>query len=265
MTTILHISDTHIAAQGALVSGRLDTGASLRALVKRVEGMRAQLGPIDGLLVSGDLSEDGSPGSYQLFKDILAPLDLPLFIIPGNHDAREALRDAFPELAHVPSKGPVNWSTQVGDVCLIGLDTLVEGSGGGLLGEATLAYLADRLQRAGDTPVLLAMHHPPFQSGIPFMDDIGLQGIEALTDVLSRHKGEVRIVCGHIHSMMVATVAGHVAVSSPSPCSVFDYDLRPDAPIGFLDQEDGFLIHRWQNGFQTVRVDLYPGPGPFAF
>ena len=165
----------------------------------------------------------------------------------------------------MPAEGRVNWTALAGDLCLIGLDTLVEESGGGVLDKATLAFLADALHRAGDTPILLAMHHPPFQSGIPFMDNIGLQGIDPLTEILSHHRGEVRIACGHIHCMMVASVAGHVAISAPSPCSTFDYDLRPDAPIGFFDQEDGFLIHRWQNGFQTARVGLRRGPGPFAF
>lgn len=262
MTTILQISDTHIAPEGALVSGRLDTAQSLRRLVVRVEGMRAQIGAIDAVLISGDLSDAGSPASYAHAQHILAPLKLPLFVIPGNHDAREPLRHAFPNL---PSSGRLNWAHPVGDVVMIGLDTLMEGQGGGTLDTETLAFLADALRAAGDTPVILALHHPPFTTGIQFMDKIGLDGIDALTEVVARHSGELRIVCGHIHCLITASVGSKIAISAPSPCSSFAFDLRADSPVGYMDVEDGFLIHRWHNGFQTVRVGMNRGAGPFPF
>ena len=68
MTAILHISDTHIVPDGALVSGRLDTADALARLVERISGIRDQIGPVDALLVSGDLSDDGSAESYARFK-----------------------------------------------------------------------------------------------------------------------------------------------------------------------------------------------------
>ncbi len=262
MTTILQISDTHIVAEGALVSGRLNTAQPLRRLVERVQGMRAQIGPVDAVLISGDLCEDASPASYAYAQQILAPLDLPLFVIPGNHDAREPMRTAF---AHLPRAGKLNWVRLIGGMVMIGLDTLVEGQSGGTLDAETLAFLTDALRTAGDAPVLLALHHPPFETGIKFMDRIGLQGTDALTNILSRHDGEVRIVCGHIHCLMMANVGPKIAISAPSPCSSFAFDLRCDAPAGYLEAEDGFLIHRWHNGFQSTRVAMNAGAGPFPF
>ncbi|MEQ3725803.1 MAG: metallophosphoesterase, partial [Tateyamaria sp.] len=60
MTAILQISDTHIVPEGVLMSGRLDTSDALARLVERIGGIRDQIGPIDALLISGDLSDDGS-------------------------------------------------------------------------------------------------------------------------------------------------------------------------------------------------------------
>jgi Icc protein len=265
MTTILQISDTHIAAAGALVSGRLKTDASLRRLVDRVDEMRAQIGPIDAMLISGDLSEDGSADSYAHLQHILAPLNLPLRVIPGNHDAREPLRAAFARDGYLPQHGRLNWSQHVGDIALIGLDTLIEGQGGGTLDDTTLTFLQSALQDAADRPVLLSMHHPPFKSGITFMDKIGLRGVDALADLLSDHCGELRVVCGHIHCMMVSEVGTKIALSAPSPCSSFAFDLRETAPVGYFDREDGFLIHRWDGAFSSVRVSLDGGAGPFPF
>jgi 3',5'-cyclic-AMP phosphodiesterase len=263
MTTILQISDTHIVPKGALVSGRMDTADALARLVARISSIREQIGPIDALLVSGDLSDDGSAESYARFRSLIAPVDLPTYVIPGNHDARDPMRAAFAE--DLPKTGPLNWSRQIGDICLIGLDTLVEGQGAGTLSADSLMFAKNALSRAKDAPVLLALHHPPFNCGIGFMDDIGLTNREELRHLLAEHTGCLRIVCGHIHNMIVKDIAGHVVISAPSPCSTFAYDRRPDAPVGFLTQEDGCLLHLWDAGFQTNRIAPQASSGPFPF
>lgn len=263
MTAILHLTDPHIVPEGALVSGRLDTSDSLARLVARLGGIRDQIGPVDAVLVSGDLSDDGSAESYTRFKALVAPLDLPLHVIPGNHDARETMRAAFAD--QFPATGPLNWSREIGSMRLIGLDTLVEGQGAGELTPDSLSFLQDALGDAGSAPVLLALHHPPFPSGIAFMDAIGLRNRQALRDVVAGHSGALRMLCGHIHSMMVTDVAGHIAISGPAPCSTFAYDRRPDAPVGYMTQEDGCLLHRWNDGFQTIRIGPTAGSGPFPF
>ena len=263
MTTVLQISDTHIVPQGALVSGRLDTADALERLVTRITRIRDQIGSIDALLVTGDLSDDGSAESYIRFKTLIAPLDLPTYVIAGNHDERDPMRAAFAK--DLPANGPLNWTRRVSDTQLIGLDTLVEGEGGGTLSAASLDFLQNALSQAQDTPVLLALHHPPFVCGIGFMDDIGLTNRQALRDVLVGHAGPLRIVCGHIHNMMVSDVAGHIAISGPSPASTFAFDQRTDAPVGYMTQEDGCLLHRWDAGFQSIRIGPLAGSGPFPF
>lgn len=263
MTTILQITDTHIARDGVLVSGRLDTAAALARLIDRIKSIRAQIGSIDAVLVSGDLSDDGSAQSYVRFKAQLAPLDLPLLVIPGNHDARAPMRASFAD--QFSKVGPLDWATRIGDLKIIGLDTLVEGAGKGTLSAQSLTFLQTALAQTKDMPTLLALHHPPFRSGIGFMDDIGLTNSDEFRDVVADHTGPLRIVCGHIHSMMVADVGGHIAISAPSPCSTFSYDLRDDAPVGFNTLEDGCLVHTWDAGFQTIRIGPDAGSGPFPF
>ncbi|MDE0969546.1 MAG: phosphodiesterase [Octadecabacter sp.] len=263
MSTILQITDTHIVGDGALVSRRLETSSALTHLIERIVSIRHQIGVIDAVLVTGDLSDDGSKVSYEKFKDLLAPLDLPLLVIPGNHDVREPMRAAF--VTQFTSNGPLNWVNQVGDLTIIGLDTLVEGTGKGTLSTQTLDFLETTLANAHNKPILLAMHHPPFLSGINFMDNIGLTNRDAFCDIVSCHIGPMRIVCGHIHSMMITDVGGHTAISAPSPCSTFNYDIRDCAPIGFMVQEDGCLLHKWSTVFQTIRIGPGIGTGPFQF
>jgi 3',5'-cyclic-AMP phosphodiesterase len=264
MTAILQISDTHIVPEGRLVSGRLDTAKSLAKLVARITSLRAQIGPIDALLISGDLTDEGSAESYERIKALLAPLALPLLVIPGNHDAREPMRAAF--AGAFPQTGALNWVQKVGDLTVIGLDTLVEGSGKGSLTPQTLTFLKNALAEAGTAPVVIALHHPPFACGIAFMDAIGLTNRAAFAEAVTGYKGALRILCGHIHSFMVVDVAGHSALSAPSPCSTFAFDLRPTAPVGFMGQEGGCLLHRWTpGGFHSIHIPDTAGPGPFPF
>jgi len=265
MTGILQITDIHIASKGKLASGRLNTRVIFEKLVTRIKQIRKQIEPVSAVLISGDLSDDGSAESYEFFKSTMASVELPVFVIPGNHDHRETMRKAFKSDCYLPGTGKLNWHQQLEDIDLIGLDTLVEGQSGGVLDAATIKFLKGALDAAGQRPVLLALHHPPFDCGIKFMDEIGLDGTEALANLLQNHKGDVQVVCGHIHSMIIASVGSTVAISAPSPCSSFAFDTRDDAPVGFFEQEDGFLFHRWRHGFQSVRIAFDHGRGPFPF
>ena len=263
MTAILQITDTHIVPEGALVSGRLDTFAALTRLIERITSIQHQIDAIDAILISGDLSDNGSPESYDRIKSLLEPLGLPLLMIPGNHDARAPMRATFCD--QFAADGPLDWVQKIGDLTVIGLDTLVEGAREGTLAPSSLAFLKTQLKNAKDAPVLLAMHHPPFQTGVKFLDDIGLTNRDAFCELLADHAGPLRIICGHIHSMTVADVGGHVAISAPSPCSTFAYDRRADAPVGFMSLEDGCLLHKWEAGFHSIRIGPNAGPGPFPF
>jgi Icc protein len=173
------------------------------------------------------------------------------------------MRAAFAD--HLPTTGPLNWVRQVGDLTVIGLDTLVEGSGKGNLSPESLTFLKDALASTKGAPAMVALHHPPFSCGIVFMDAIGRTNRDAFRDAIRNHTDPLRIVCGRIHSFMVVDVVGHIALSAPSPCSTFALDLRPVAPIGFMAQEDGCLLHCWNAGFQFTRIGSTTGPGPFLF
>lgn len=265
MTTILQISDPHLSRPGTLVSNRLNTAEACARLVARIREVAPQIGPIDAVLVSGDVSDDGEAESYALFKALMQDVDVPLFVIPGNHDDRSTLRSSFADGGYMPPDGKLNWRRNLGDLMLIGLDTLIEGQGGGEVDAETLDFLAAALAEAGGAPVLLALHHPPFVTGIQFMDRIGLEGADRLASILAAHSGPIRVAFGHIHCTMIAEVGGKLAVSCPSPASSFPLDLRPDAPGGFMTEEDGFMVHVWRDGFTSTRVSMTGGDGPFPF
>lgn len=263
MPRILHVTDTHLVVPPALVSHVLDTADLLRKGVAAIEEALPRIGPVDALLVTGDVSDDGSLESYELFRSMIEPLGLPVLAIPGNHDLREPMRAAFRDLGLFAEAGRLNWVRDVGGLRIVGIDTLVEGSGGGVVDEATLGFLEDALAIGG--PVLLALHHPPFLSGIRFMDAIGLAGIDALRDVLERSAADIRIVCGHLHLVATGSVGRIPVIVGPSTCSTFRLDFRPDAPVGFFAGGGGFMVHDWADEFRSMHVPAVIGEGPSPF
>lgn len=265
MTMLLQISDTHILPSNLLMSNKLETSEPMARLVEHLKDSKPRFEQLDGVIVTGDLSEDGSAESYARFKVLLAPLALPTFVIPGNHDKREALRNAFIEDGYFPESGKLNWHQKFGHVNVIGLDSLIEGEGSGALDDDTLDFLDKTLRQIGGEPILLAMHHPPFKTGIAFMDQIGIKSTTRLLKILELYEGEIRIICGHVHSTMISCVAGCIAISAPSSCSTFAFDTRQDAPVGFFDEGDGALVHRWDKSFTSVRVGPTLGVGPHSF
>mgnify|MGYP000294606230 CR=1 FL=1 len=105
----------------------------------------------------------------------------------------------------------------------------------------------------------------PIILGVSFLDQIRLTNHKAFEDVLAQASGPLRIVCGHIHNSMTVDFAGHIVISGPSTCSSFAFDRSMDATAGYMIKEEGCLLHRWQNGFQSLRVGSTQGLGPFLF
>ncbi len=264
MTRILQITDPHLTIPPAKLCGQVNTLARLRGLVSAIKAAGPAQTP-DAVVITGDLSHGGSAQSYALFRKEIERLHLPFYVIPGNHDNREAMRVAFGDAPYLPRAGRLNWATELPNLHLIGLDTLTEGKGSGEIDSQTAAFLSRTLARIGTKPALIAMHHPPFDSGITFMDDIGLKGIERLKTVLANARAPVRIICGHVHNMMVGMVGDTVAISAPSPASSFPVDYRDDAPAGFVTGSGGYMLHEWHGAFRSCAIDLSEAEGPFPF
>ena len=191
---IAQVSDTHIMPRGELLYGRLDSASNLAQVVQHI--LKLDLRPAC-VLLTGDLTDSGSPEAYAHLRELIAPLPMPIYAIPGNHDRREPLRAAFSDCSWMPkSTGePVHYSFDCGPLRIFALDTLVEGEDYGQLDSAQLDWLGRCLSECHDRPVIVMLHHPPVRSGIPGMDRVRLQAPEALGAVVARHSNIERVLC----------------------------------------------------------------------
>jgi Icc protein len=219
VTTILaQLSDPHIRV------GPNDqrSAAALEEAVRSVLALDPQ--PV-AVLVTGDLADGSTPAEYARFRELIAPLPMPVHVIPGNHDQE------------LEWDGPR--AVECGDLRVVLCDTMRPGRDDGHL---DLDWLAAEL--AQPAPTIVAMHHPPVPIGIGGLDAIGLPAAErtALAELLARSPHVVRVVAGHVHRTAFAALGRTPVVTSAST------NLQARLEIGsngftIVPEPPAFLVH----------------------
>jgi 3',5'-cyclic AMP phosphodiesterase CpdA len=263
---IAQISDMHIRGDRTPANGRVPTDALLEACVAHLNALDPRP---DLVLATGDLVDLGRDLDYALLRDILAPLRMPVYPIPGNHDERGALRRAFADRAYLADEPDwIQYTVEDWPVRLIALDTLDPGQPHGVLDEPRLAWLAARLAEQPARPTVVFMHHPPFATGIQHMDRINLvQGADALGALVGRNPQIERVLCGHVHRPIQIRWHGTIASIAPSPAHQVMLDLRPGAPARFKLEPPACQLHLWQEAMGLVSHVSVIGDfaGPYRF
>jgi 3',5'-cyclic-AMP phosphodiesterase len=157
---IAQISDTHIKPEGALAYGRIDTSAFLARAVDHILHLDPRP---DVVLGTGDLVDGGTRDEYTRLRHLLSPLPMPVYLIPGNHDDRDTLRQTFSDYPLMPRDGFIQYVVEDGPLRLIAVDTLLPRAAGGRVDAERLAWLDARLGEAPTKPTMIFMHHPPFK------------------------------------------------------------------------------------------------------
>jgi 3',5'-cyclic-AMP phosphodiesterase len=267
---LAQLTDTHIVAPGALfrcpiqgtapdaerVSRELDTGLYL---ARAVAALNALVPRPDVTVVTGDLVDHGEPVEYDHLRQLLAALRMPVFVIPGNHDARGPLREAFRGDGYLPAEGYLQYTVEDYPLRLIALDTLIPGAHGGMLCAERLAWLDAALAAQPARPTAILMHHPPFATGITYMDNYGLDNVAGLAEIVGRHPQVERILCGHLHRAIDRRFAGTVAGTAPSTAHQIRLNLVPDPRISFTFEPPGYQLHVWREDFGLVTHAAFVG------
>lgn len=262
---IAQIGDTHIDPIRPAAGGRIDTAGALARCIEQLNALDPQP---DLVLHTGDLVERRTPEEYSRFRQVVAVLRAPFYAIPGNHDGRGAMRAAFTDAPWMPPEGEFLHYTveDAGPVRIVALDCTVPGSGSGALCDERLDWLAARLAEAPARPTLVALHHPPFPTGLPEIDRGGFGGLDRFKAVIGEHPQVERIVCGHVHRAMQVRFAGTIAWSVPATGYQFALDRREGAPLAYALEPPAFGLHVWTaHGLVSHLVPIGDWAGPFPF
>jgi 3',5'-cyclic AMP phosphodiesterase CpdA len=256
---IAQISDLHVAPAGVRVA-EVDTAVTLARCIEHIGRMDPQP---DVVLATGDLVENATPAEYLRLRECLAPLKAPVYVIPGNHDDRNALRAAFSDHAYIqPGNGPIDYLIDRHELALIALDTTIPGEAGGALEASQLEWFEAALRRLAGRPVLALLHHPPIMTGIRCMDEIALAAASAqrLGAIVARETRIERIVCGHVHRGIQARWRGTVVSICPSTAFQGVLNLSGDTFDAATDEPPAYQVHYW-NGAELVTHTVAVGLG----
>jgi 3',5'-cyclic AMP phosphodiesterase CpdA len=254
---LAQISDVHVAAKGRLLLGRIDTPAFLARAVAHLNALDPAP---DFVIVTGDLVDRGSVDEYENLRDLLAGLRLPFALLPGNHDDRANLRQVFAGHAYLPRAGEfIQYVIDHLPLRLIALDTLIPGEASGALCPARLDWLSERLEEQRQRPTVIAMHHPPFLTGLAAMDAINCANSEALGAIVAAHPQIERIICGHVHRPTALRWHGTVVTIAPSTAHQVALDLKPGSPVSWIMEPPACHLHAWLPGAGLVTHLSYIG------
>ena len=206
--SLLQITDLHLlpAADARLLG--VDTAASLAAVLHAALAERVP----DALVVTGDLVHEPQVSAYERVRATIAKhYRGPMLWLPGNHDIADVLTRV-----HAPVE-----RLELGDWCVIGIDTHVDGSESGRVSAAELLRLRDRLAATRARWVVVAGHHPPLPLGMPWLDPSRIVNGAELLAVLDSDARVRAYVCGHVHQD-TANRHGRIDVlTTPSTCFQF--------------------------------------------
>lgn len=256
MTRFVHLTDLHISHPD-LDDPHLssDTAATLSRAVQLINAMTPAP---DFVVLSGDLTNRGDEASYELMRDLISPLQMPVLHALGNHDTRPGYRAAFPETGNVPEAPLFHHSVQ-GAMHVIVLDSSIPGRIAGGLDADQLAMLDRALAEHADLPKLLVCHHPPYfdRPGALDWESLNAEDTIALAEILRGHR-IVGMLSGHIHINRVLHWQGFPVVVSNGLHNTLDI-LEP-ANLVILEGSGFTLCDHGPAGLDARFVPLDPVP-----
>jgi len=209
---VAQISDTHILASASDHPAAQLRADCLRHCVADINQQQPA-----AVIFTGDTVQHGQPDEYARLHDLLAPLQAPLYMVPGNRDDKTVLRDAFDGVPFPGSGDFLHYTVEDYDLRLVAIDSTSPGERKGVFCSERQTWLNAILSEQPDRPTLLFIHHPPFD-----IDDHYIGGYRrseeaaALENVVSGHPQVQAMFCGHVHCPVIREWAGTTARVMPS-------------------------------------------------
>ena len=219
---IIQITDLHLKTKPSQLWG-VDVDASLNAVLAHIQGRNPAP---DFIIATGDLVGD-EPEAYGRLRELLEPLGVPVYCLPGNHD--------FPAvMGQVLRSGSMRWERHLvfDNWQLVLLDSSFPGTPVGHLARRELALLDTALAVHPDLHTLVCLHHSPLPVGTTWLDTMTVVNGEALFTILERYPRVQAVVWGHIHAEFTGR-RGNIQLFATPATSV---QFNPDAPEPKVDE-----------------------------
>jgi 3',5'-cyclic AMP phosphodiesterase CpdA len=161
----------------------------------------------------------------------------------------------------VPASGYIQYAIDDWPVRLVALDSVRAGHHDGLVDAERLAWLDRTLAAEPDRPTLVFLHHVPFDTGIWWMDCIGLTGKDELRTVVERHPQVLRVVAGHLHRPIQTNWGATVVSIAPSTTHQTQCNLHPDHEPVMAAEPPQLQLHWWTGDTFVTHTTVFEPTG----
>ncbi len=262
--SFIQITDHHLRASEADPVRGVMTTHTLAATVRHIA--RHAAAHADFMVSLGDLVDPPLEAAYRAVMTRLAirgtatsvapgPLtisaeglrDFPIYLLPGNHDDRQAFsRILFPGTAPAPL---INVRFEHQGVQFICLDWGTDATS--VAYPETLAFLADAL--SADLPSVILTHHPVAAVGVGWLDAFLAPEITRFWEIV-RGKRVLGVLAGHVHLTHEQVVDGIPVLTLRSTAFQF---ARTEMPMAVLEPPH-YRFVTVHNGMLTSRIFEVP-------
>lgn len=218
MKKIIQITDTHLLATPEAMHYDVNPYQRLLGIMQHIQQHHRDC---DAIVVTGDLTQDETPESYQQLVHLLVPLETPFFWLCGNHDVKATMNEVCPQA--------MEKRVDLGHWQLLLLHSKTPDAVHGTLSADELNWLETQLQEHSEN-TLLALHHPPYETGSAWMDKINLHNTPGFQRVIAAHAHVKAVVHGHIHQDCEGQLVG-------IPCFA-----TPSTSVQFMPESDEFMV-----------------------
>ncbi len=230
---IAQLSDIHI---GGPATG---SGERFSMAINEINAMTRQP---DLVLLTGDVTHNGTEAEWTELLGRLEPLRATWEAIAGNHDrAIDAISG--------------HRTIEAGPLRLVLLDTSSD-----VFTKDDAIWLDAELAAVGQ-PTMIAIHQPPFETGIWWMDCVGLKHADRFEAVVRKHPHVIKVVSGHIHRLIQTHWGTCSLWVCPSTSVAVAADLDPAHAPAETAEPPAFSLHAWTGS--TIVSHLIP-VGPSA-
>ena len=184
INSFIQISDSHIDDEKNVWG--TNSQNNLNSIVKSIS-----IRKYNALIISGDLTHNGTASSYSIFKKIIKPISYDLSILPGNHDNKLNLSSAF--------SGNYLKKLVIADWEIISIDSVQDHKTSGFIKKNELELLTTNILSSTKKFIVLCLHHPPISMESNWDDKKSLENSDNFFNTIDKFSKIKAVIWGHAH------------------------------------------------------------------
>jgi len=219
--SFIHLSDTHLPASREESVNGVKPCLKLEETLSSISRLKFKS---RFAIITGDLARNGEIEEYILLKEYveeLEELDIPVFLVLGNHDNRDNFRAVFQT---ENENGLVYYVKDIGRVRLIVLDTLIPRRHIGGFTGGQLEWLKNVLHNNPSQPTIIAFHHPVFRSWVKLLEGLFPSDQRRQFYQIIEDYNVLAVLNGHLHHNLTTIYNGVLHIQAGSTYNELYYN-----------------------------------------